>query len=189
MKSLFSVFVLYALLTISALQSQDNFTFDADYSVFRADEGKLYLELYYAFNQEELSVIKSADGFEVKGRIILDLFNNADGRNVIMKEFYIPLQIKDTAGYEKHSKLTGQITFLLDPGNYKLQLKACDFYDSVKCVEKTETISLTAVPFAKVSSSSIQLSTNIVKSKDENQIFYKNTLEVTPNPSKLFGNN
>jgi GWxTD domain-containing protein len=66
---------------------------------------------------------------------------------------------------------------------------ASDLNDSSKLNISEEEIVLKTFPADKLSLSTIELGTSIIKSADENNVFYKNTLEVTPNPSNLFGNN
>jgi GWxTD domain-containing protein len=173
--------------TAGAVNAGNNFNFNYDYAYFAADGNKIFVELYYSFNQNELTFKKISNGYEAKGKIILDLFSNAAGKNIIMKELNIPLQVADTN--IKASKLTGQLNMLLDTGTYKLLLKASDYYDTSKSVSAAEEIELKPIPDNVLTSSTIQLSTGISKSTDVNNIFYKNSLEVIPNPSLLFGNN
>ena len=177
------------IILINQSYTDDKLNFDFDYAVFKSANSKVYLEFYYAFNQIDLKYIKDNGGFKIGGKILLDIFSITTGKNVLMKEFNIPLNINDTSLHEKHSKLTGQINFLLDIGSYKFKIKACDIYDTANCFNVTEEIEIKPITSDAVSSSSIELASSISKSSDENNIFYKNNLEVTPNPSKLFGNN
>ncbi|HJY63146.1 MAG TPA: GWxTD domain-containing protein [Ignavibacteria bacterium] len=183
----FTVFILISYsLTVNC---GNKLNFDFDYAYFKAENTKLYLEIYYAFNQEELIFIKTKDGFEAGGKLMLDIYSNSLKRNVLMNDYNIPLILKDTAGYDRHAKLTGQIVYLIDSGSYKLNIKACDLHDTTNCFDVSENIDLKPINAAILNSSSIQLSSGIKKSSDESSLFYKNTLEVTPNPSNLFGNN
>lgn len=183
------IFLISLVFAVPLLQADENFNFNYDYSYFAYDSNKIYVELYYSFNQNELMFKKVNGGFEAKGKILLDLYSNALGKNIIMKELNIPVTVADTTLLKKASKLTGQVNFLLDTGSYKLILQASDANDQSKTVSSSEEIRLTAIPNDIFTSSTVQLSTGIVKSTDAGNIFYKNSLEVTPNPSLLFGNN
>jgi len=184
-----TIIAFICLSCIGTVYSGNNLNFDFDYAFFKADNTKLYLEIYYSFNQDELIFIRTSDGYKAGGIIMLDLYSNSLKGNVVMNDYHIPLLVKDTSGYEKHAKLTGQIVFMIDSGSYKIIINACDLNDTTNCTSVTENIDIKPIDKAIVNSSSIQLSTGIKKSNEETSLFYKNTLEVTPNPSNLFGNN
>ncbi len=183
----FIVLILFLLQGFSF--SDNNLSFDYDYSIFRDESGKVFLELYYGFTPDELIFIKTSSGFEAKGRLQLDVYNKSTNKTIAVKDFRIPVSLSDTSGSNKHFRLTGQINILLDSGTYILKMIATDFNDSTKMNTAEEEVTLKPFPGDKLSLSTIELSTGIVKSADESNIFYKNTLEVVPNPSNLFGNN
>src|ERR1051325_3868390 len=182
------VFLLCLIFT-SHCESNTNFPFDYDYAFFRADNtSKVFLEFYYSFYQDQLIFTKTADGFEASGQIEINLYDTL--RNpLIQKNYRVPLSITDTAGYNRNAKLTGQMNFLLDTGNYILFLCAKDFSDTSKNVTFEEKIYAKPFDDKSVQTSSLQFSSDINRSTDEKNIFYKNTLEVIPNPSRLYGNN
>jgi GWxTD domain-containing protein len=187
-KVFFAVFLSICSINIKAL-SADNFNFHFDYCVFRDENSKVLVELYYSFDQNELLFVKNGSGFEASGRIKLNIQNKTSGSSVVLKEFKIPVEVTDTVNYDKNLKLTGQINILLDTGAYVFKVRGTDFYDSAKTEEYNEEVVLENFPDGKLNLSTIQLSTNISKSTDQENLFYKNTLEVIPNPSLLFGNN
>lgn len=169
--------------------AENNLSFDYDYAIFRDDGTKAYLEFYYSFTPSELIFIKTSSGYEASGRLRFDVMNKTTNKTIIVKDFRIPITLADTSGSYKDFSLTGQVNILLDSGSYLLKMTASDFNDSTKINVSEEEVALKSFPVNTLSISTVQLSTNIVKSSDENNIFYKNTLEVTPNPSNLFGNN
>ena len=174
---------------ITGIKADDNFAFNFDYSVFREESSKVFVEFYYAFDPHQLLFVKSNSGYEASGRIEILITRKSDSRVFANKDFKIPLSLNDTGGFGKDVKLTGQINMILDSGIYLLYLKASDFSDSLKYSVSEETMTLLPYPENTAALSSIQLSTDIIRSDDTKNIFYKNTLEVTPNPSALFGNN
>ena len=169
--------------------SENNLTFDYDYSIFRGESSKVFLELYYAFTPDELIFKKKSNEFEATGRLQLDVVNSSSGKIIAIKDFRIPVTLVDTSGSNKDFRLTGQINLLLDSGTYMLKMIASDLNDSSKMNVAEEEVVLKSFPENTLSLSTIELGTDIIKSNDENNIFYKNTLEVTPNPSTLFGYN
>jgi len=182
---LFTVF----LLLPSLARAQDRFTFDYDYALFRGTDSKVFVEFYYSFYQNQLLFVKSNSGYEAAGMIDLDVFHKAANSPVLQKTFKVPLIVPDTAGYNKRSKLTGQINLLLDTGSYLFRMRAADFNDTAKNVVYDKEVIVPAFPLHNCCLSSIQIAAKISKSSDTGNLFYKNTLEVVPNPAKLFGNN
>ncbi len=183
-------FLVFILFFINGLSFADNnLSFDYDYAIFKDDGGKVYLEFYYSFTPTELIFLKISSGYEASGRLQFDVLNKSTNKTIAVKDFRIPVTLSDTSGNNKSFYLTGQINLLLDSGTYSFKMTASDFNDSSKKNASEEEIALKSFPVNTLSLSTVQLSTSIVKSSDENNIFYKNTLEVTPNPSNLFGNN
>ncbi|MGH2574302.1 MAG: GWxTD domain-containing protein [Ignavibacteria bacterium] len=169
-------------------RGNDKFNFDYDYCVFKSGNSRLFLEFYYSFYQNQLKFIKNDNGFEAAGFFTLDIVNIVSKSSVIQKDYKVPIMVNDTAGYNKAAKLTGQINMLLDSGIYNIILKAYDFNDTSNYTKHEEELILSQFDDKKVTSSGIQLATDISKSSDQKNLFYKNTLEVIPNPSNLFGN-
>lgn len=182
-----------ALIIISALSVSytfaDEFRFDYDYCLFRNDDQKLFLELYYAFSQQNLKFVKTDNGYEAAGRLDLEVLNKNDNKITIQKQFRVPVSITDTLNYDKAANLTGQVNLLLDSGNYAFRIKASDFNNPSDSAFFEDNLDLNRFSENSVAISCIQIASNIQKSTDKNSVFYKNTLEIVPNPDRLFGNN
>lgn len=176
-------------LVSTAIFAQNDFSFDYDYAIFRDEGTKAFLELYYSFSPQEMLFVKTTGGFEASGKLQLDVSEKNTGKIYVAKDFKVPVILDDTSGNKKDFKLTGQINLLLDSGTYIVKMTASDFNNSSKVNKAEEEIILKPFPLNKVIMSTVELSTGISKSTDESNIFYKNTLEVIPNPSNLFGNN
>ncbi|MBN8586412.1 MAG: GWxTD domain-containing protein [Ignavibacteria bacterium] len=176
-------------LVSTAIFAQNDFSFDYDYAIFRDEGTKVFLELYYSFSPQEMLFVKTTGGFEASGKLQLDVSEKNTGKIYVAKDFKVPVILDDTSGNKKDFKLTGQINLLLDSGTYIVKMTASDFNNSSKVNKAEEEIILKPFPLNKVIMSTVELSTGISKSTDESNIFYKNTLEVIPNPSNLFGNN
>ncbi len=181
--------LLVLVLFQSIALSGDDFNFDFDYSIFKDESSKNFVEFYYSFHPDNLIFVKSNEGYEANGKISMTIFNKNLQKTVVAKDFKVPFVLKDTTQSSKGFKLTGQINVLLDSGTYSVKIRASDFGDSSKFADFEEDIVLKDFSTNQLNLSTIQLGTNIVKSNDADNIFYKNTLEVTPNPSSLFGNN
>jgi len=169
--------------------AQSNFGFEYDFCTFRSDDTSSFIELYYSFYQTDLKFIRSANGYQADGLIDLDIISKASNKSVINQIYKVPLAINDTSGYNKQTKLLGQINIILKKADYYFILKAGDYNDTSKHVILKDTISLKNENINSVQASSLQLASKIEKSSDNLSVFYKNQLEVTPNPSKIFGKN
>ena len=107
-----ALFLILNALIIQSLYCGE-FRFDYDYCVFKYDNQKLFLEFYYSFNQQQLTFIKSDNGFEADGELNLEVFDKDESKVVIQKRYKVPVNVRDTAGYNKSANLTGQVNFLL----------------------------------------------------------------------------
>lgn len=182
-------FLIAAFLFISYNSySQDEF-FYLDYGVFKGDDNKAIIEIYYSFDQRFLTFVKKENGYEANGKIDLKISKDKPTNIIINESFNVPVTISDTTGYNKNNRLIGQLNVLLDSGSYSINVLAADFNnESVKFLDSV-SFKLSRFSGEKVNSSSLQLANNLYKSDDKSSIFYKNSLEVEPNPSRLFGNN
>ncbi len=189
MRTKIKLIVFLTVLINPLLFSQNTLNFAYDFALFRDEGSKVYMELYYGFNPHELAFVKSSSGYEASGKFTLDIINKASGKTVAMKEYRVPVTLADTSGKNKDFQLTGQLNILLDSGTYLIKISAGDVNDASKTFALEDEIHLKAFETGKAAMSTIELSTGINKSSDENNIFYKNTLEVTPNPSGLYGKN
>ena len=189
MKTIFkAALIIFSALTAGNLFA-DEFRFDYDYCLFRNDDQRLFLELYYSFSQQNLVFVKTDNGFEAAGELDLAVFNKNDNKVTIQKQFRVPVSVSDTLNYNKTSNLTGQINLLLDSGNYSFKIKASDYNNPSDSIVYEDILDLNRFPASNVAISCIQIASNIQKSTDKNSVFYKNTLEIIPNPDRLFGNN
>jgi GWxTD domain-containing protein len=187
-KTLFTLILAFLLLP-SIVSSQNKIYLDVDYSIFKNIDSTSVMEIYFAFNQRDLKYVKSSDGFEAIANIDLDIFDK-DGKKSIFKDVYgLKSKANDTTKSKLTSKLIGQQNFILYPGKYLITLVGFDFnekskYDSIKF-----DIDIPIIDTNKTCISDIQIGTLIDKSSDNKSIFYKNGLEITPNPNMLYGMN
>lgn len=164
-----------------------NLGFEYDIGTFRNDDTSAFVEFYYSFLQKDLKLVKNTEGLEIIGVIDIDL-SDSNGKTLISETYRTPLLITDTANYNWNTRLMGQINFLLKKGEYRLSIKAYDFHDSANSFLAADKFIVEDYA-GKIRASSLQLASEIKKSSNANDIFYKNSLEVVPNPSRLFGKN
>lgn len=183
------IILIFILLSNLIVRPGNKFNFDYDYCIFRNDDSRLFMEFYYSFYQDQLKFLRVNNGYEADGLLDLSIINTKAGDIIIRKSFKVPVVVKDTSGYSKNSKLTGQLNIVLDSGSYKFVMHASDFNEPNDSIGIEENFTFNRFDENKVTSSSLQVASNITKSSDTKSVFYKNTLEVTPNPVRLFGQN
>ncbi|RPI18556.1 MAG: GWxTD domain-containing protein [Ignavibacteriae bacterium] len=181
-------FLLLMPLTTQFIQAE--FRFDYDFCVFKNQDSRLALEFYYSFYLDQLKFDKTNDGYEASALLDLEIIDKSNSSVVLKQPFNIPVSVKDTTGILRaNNTRTGQLNIILDSGQYVFRVKATDFKHSADTAKYEDNLSLSRFVESKVAISCVQISTGIEKSNDDNSPFYKNTLEVTPNPLRFFGNN
>lgn len=167
----------------------DNIVFNYDYSVFRGENGKSILEIYYSVSQQSLLYIKTENTYEAAALVRITI-TDIPGNNIIFSNIYkSPSIVNDTTKSKISQKLIGQVNYILDDGNYRLSILGSDFNDSTKLDLFEQDLKIVSSKAGEISISEIELSTSIKKSENQESPFYKNTLEVIPNPSGLYGMN
>lgn len=186
-------FVLISLFLLSCstnLYSADKFYFDNSVAVFRGSEGKSILEIYYAFYQKFLTFTAAGNNlYSGAAGLEVQILDKASNKTLASNVYKIPSEISDTSASAVKNKIIGQITYEVRPAEYQIILIGSDFNNPAKT--DTVKIDYTIPDYSSqtVSMSDIELSSGIQKSSDSKNIFYKNTLEVTPNPGGLYGSN
>jgi GWxTD domain-containing protein len=180
MKKIF-LFVLALYFTAAA---QEQFKVDFDYAKFNYDDSSSYVEIYYSFYQPELTVeLNSANQQNIGGQLHIKMTDQLTDSIIIDKSYQFS-NILESADSQK--SLTGNLGFLVPVGTYLVQLKGEDGNDSTR-IDST-SFELTVVqPPARYWISDIELASSIKESENQNSLFYKNTYEVVPNPSSIYG--
>src|SRR5438552_6688291 len=133
----FSVLI---FITLKSYPQNDTLnTFEYDYCLFKGENSKSIIELYYSFKQYMLNFIKDENGYEADGKLSLTVTDLNLNKAVINKEYKVPLSIKDTAGYNKNTSLLGQLNVILDTGSYKFEIKGGDYNNPANTTGNSET--------------------------------------------------
>jgi GWxTD domain-containing protein len=177
-------FVLYS--NISFPDTRFNFRYD--YSLFKGVEGKSIVEFYYSFYKKGL-IFNFTDGnYNAQAKIDMDIFKKGSNELVFSQTYLIPTSVSDTSGNNLDNNLVGQLNYQIEPGEYTVKIYASDANNSLN-IDSAST-DLIAENFATgLKISEIELSSDIITNGDDKSIFYKNTLEVIPNPNSIYGNN
>ena len=189
MKNFIRLFLLVALLFTIKLNAQKKLGFEFDYAKFNFDTSSVYLEIYYELDPQGMQLKQTENGFLYEAIVHIEIKNVVDGKYFLNKDWKIPNVITDTSNTSVNKSLVGVLGFTIPKGTYTLDVKAHDFFNESLSTQISEKLIVEPFPKNTYSISDIQLASNIRKEgANKTSLFYKNTLEVVPNPSMVFSN-
>jgi GWxTD domain-containing protein len=162
--------------------------FEFDYAQFGYDSVSNYLEIYYSFNQNGLTPVLKDNKKFLEGLLEINITDSISGKVFINKGWKIEHSVQDSDS-QVNKDLVGVIGIKIPDGNYKFIVGGGS---NRKESEKfsTEYIKVHHFYDSTLSLSDIQLATNILQdSPNQNSMFYKNSVEVMPAPTIVFGTN
>jgi GWxTD domain-containing protein len=161
------------------------FVLNVDYARFKYDDKSFYLEIYYGF-YPKLVTLRQTDG-TFSGAVILKTTLSDAATNTVLRTEHalLPIQLSDTTTGAVGNFLT-QAGYALPFGEYRLTVTAVDSLDPTRgdSIEMPITLQTSA---QLVTTSDLELCSEIKSSEDKGNAFYKNSLEVVPNASLLYG--
>jgi GWxTD domain-containing protein len=182
-----NILTLFLLIT-SQLFTQSNLNFDFDYAQFGYDSTLNYVEFYYSFNQSSLKTSQTDSIKFVEGILHIEIEDTSSGTKVVDKDWKVTHQIKNEAESGKY--LIGVVGFIIPHGIYKCKISGRDFLDERNKREFIELFKCQRFISEHLSISDIQLASRIIQdSPNKESIFYKNSMEIYPIPSSVFGEN
>jgi GWxTD domain-containing protein len=182
-----------------------------DFASFRGDSSRSFLEVYYSYGAGQLRYLKDDDKFISTARFDLRILEPQTRAVVFQKIWKVPHTVPDTAALEVNRSLVGVLGAWVKPDHYLLRLTGVDMNDENNCDSLEMPIALKQFPADSLSLSDIELCTSIKQTErnpalwefmeatrrgiaigkipvgNPNSFFVKNTLEVIPNPSVLYG--
>jgi len=170
----------------TVLHGRGRFLIDLDYSRYFGDEKQVYVEVYYGIHENSITYLSTPTGFSgsVKMRLIVRSESTAAAAD---KEWLVPHEIPDSSRMTSTQIMTGLESVALPEGTYSLEVLAWDVNDPSRKDSLVVGLPISYFPVKTEAMSDLELCTMIKSSTNKQSIFYKNTLEVTPNPARLFG--
>jgi len=180
------IIILLFLFNIN-LFSQDELSFEFDYARFNADSTQKYLEIYYSLGQKNLMEYEYKNQKYI-GAYLDVLITNTSRDSIVENRRYKSqtlVNLSDSLFYKKN--LMGTLSYALPEGEYNLKISATDIADSTNFISYNEKIKINAILPTKYSLSDIELATRIISnSQNKESMFYKNTMEIFPNPQIVY---
>jgi GWxTD domain-containing protein len=183
--------LLFCLLSFQ-LQSQtqplveNRFILNTDYSRFWQNDSTMYVEIATAI-YPSLTVLKQ-DSSGYHGKVDLTIFIQDTSSGVVIQSdrFTIPIHLVDSASFMNTKSLVNNTTYALRCGTYKVSLFGVDVFDRLRRDSSLFLVDVTKRPDT-VAMSDIELCSSITESSNQNDVFYKNTYRVIPNPNCVYG--
>jgi GWxTD domain-containing protein len=181
--------ILFTILTAISLASvgfaQTDLKFEFDFAKFKYDSSSVFMEFYYDLNPENMRVTDSPSGKLLEAIVRIEMKDVKADTFFIKKSWKIQNVINENIGIDKN--LVGVFGFIIPGGEYSLMVNAYDANNPDLKKTINENIVINPYPENKFAVSDIELSANIKKNDaDPLSIFYKNSLEVIPNPSMVY---
>lgn len=188
-KHLLSV-VLVALLSnhlpAQNLTPNGAFVLNVDYARFRNDAQSSYLELYYGFYPNLLSYVTAGGNYVAGIKVHTKLVRTATQAVLMDKKMFLPVVISDTASAAYRFPFTTQSGFVVPHGEYMLEVVAMDSLALTR--RDSLVLAVSMQPYAEsLAISDIEMCSKLQASDKKDDLFYKNGLEVVPNPALVFG--
>jgi GWxTD domain-containing protein len=187
-RNILVVLLFIAVLTFNA-QSQriGRLTISCDYARFRNTSASGYIEFYFGFSPSQL-LLKSVNGkFEGCVRITVNIRKTQSNEEIIYKQYHLPILLSDTASGSINQMFLTQHGYDLPLGSYQAAVVMVDSLDKSRVdsvmINNIEITQYPSIP----SASDLELCSSISSGSDSSSIFYKNTLNVIPNPTQIFG--
>lgn len=163
-----------------------NLQLNVDFARFFGDESTVFLESYYSFRTDELSYTYDDGKFNGGINISVEI---KQGESVLDRDGWtVPSVGTDSTIVTIGKTLVGLRKYFLKPGAYDFKIFAVDINNKERVDSLRFPINISLFPTDREAISDPEICSSIKQiPKDENNIFYKNTLEVIPNASLLFG--
>jgi GWxTD domain-containing protein len=181
-----SLSVIAFLIFIAPLSfAQKSLSLEFDYARFNYDSTSVFLEFYYDLNSRDMQLSKSEKGPFVEAIVHIEMKNSDNGQFLIKRDWKIQGTISSEDSTQK--SLVGSLGFKVPAGKYNLIVNAWDSKNPDLKKNITENLLIQPFKTKKFAVSDIELSSNIkADNTDPQSIFYKNTIEVIPNPGMVY---
>lgn len=179
---------LAALLCGSSAASAQNLNVNFDYSTFRYDTSRTYLELYYSFALNSLKLAKADSLFSDTLLFHIGMTAVGGDSGSFGQSWAIPIAEHDTTYKILTHAFVGQIGFAVRPGEYTMHLLAIDGNDTIHVDSVSGKVIIPEYSSNKLETSDLELCSRITEAgPGPHSIFYKNTYDVVPNPKGVYG--
>ncbi len=181
--------VLITTLVVGIGAPADSLNIYTDFDLFHERDNVNSLEVYYSFNEAELTYIKVGNYF--KGGLLINLSVKQQGSQYgeIHRRFQVPHEIADTSNFQSGKTFSSLFKLTIKDTAQELTIDVIDLND--KSRQQTVKYYLYKRNFYQenLMVSDLQLCSSIMRvSQEKSSALIKNSLQLIPNPSRVFTN-
>ena len=162
------------------------FVLNVDYARFRYDSTKAYVEIYFGFYPRLITFEQAGEQYAGKVTVYSRLRNDQTGQLHLNSVATLPVAVADTTEEAFAHTIVSEEGYAIPFGQYTLDVLAVDSLDQARRDSISMPLLLSALDNGPAASD-LELCSSIKTSTTKNSPFYKNTLEVIPNPTLVFG--
>jgi GWxTD domain-containing protein len=186
-KFVFTFFAVLLISTFVSAQNKSELNFEFDYARFNYDSTSVYIEFYYELNSKDMQVTQTDKGGLIEAVVHLELKNIATEEYAINKEWKIQGIVNNEN--KASESVNDVIGFVVPEGKYSLVVTVKDVKNPELKKIINENVIIQPIKKNKFSLSDIELARQIkTDAVDQKSLFYKNSLEVIPNPTMVYSN-
>ncbi len=167
------------------IRGRGSYQLEIDVARFYGDSVQTYIELYYGIRENIMTYRPDSGHFS--SSTYLKWTIRTDSSKVAEKDWVVPHTIDDTSAISRSQTLVGIQSVGLPPGRYSMSLTSYDSNDPSRRDSFSTPLIVSRFPEDHEALSDVEFCSSIKPSSNKESIFYKNTLEVTPNAGKLYG--
>ncbi len=190
MKTIFCAFatalILHSCLPAQDYRPQGNFTFNADFARFRYDSTSMFVEVYYGLYPRLMRYYRVDSLYKGMAIIHTQIRQKDRDSNLVNQRFLIPLTITDTLFRNVNATFVTQSSYAVPFGEYVLNVSTYDSLQPSRRDSVSYVLSLRGYPRV-AAASDLELCSEVGETKHQSKLFEKNSLDVVPNPSLVFG--
>lgn len=159
-----------------------------DIARFYGDANDVYMEMYYTFDVSALRY-RPEKGNVVGEAVVTSLIKRSANDSIVARQGWrIPFNVTDTTMLLQSRMYSDVFGYMLTPDLYRVYIAVSDYHNPSIKDSLSFLLDVKPIASATVALSDVQLATSIVPmERDSTNRFYKNSFEVKPNPSRLFG--
>ena len=168
------------------LAEKGPFVLNVDYARFQHDARSVYLEIYYGFYSQLVTLESTNGGFNGGVKLFMQVVDTTTGDILEDMHSLLPVTMTDTSEASLRHTIVTQSGYALPFGDYRLKVVAIDSLLPLRRDSIELPLSLKPYP-SGFALSDVELCSEIKTSDRTSEPFYKNSLEVYPNPTLVFG--
>jgi GWxTD domain-containing protein len=172
-----------------AFQVQPNkIQINDDIARFRGDSTHVYVEVYYSFDVSSMKFVPVQKGLRSEMLVNIYFVRSSNDSIVARQAWKIPFSADDSSLLQTARAYVDVAGFLVTPDIYRLYVVGDDMNDPSRSDSISSLVNIAFVDTGASALSDVELCSSIAPAEqDSSDRFFKNTFDVKPNPSMLFG--